>query len=305
VFCIGSPWGLARAEVYKHTTETFLWRKKNQGEKLWSYILWAVEHPKGSRLSISDLLGLAYLIEEGVQSTLFTGELLDLSTASNTTTELEPILNFYQSPELHKNQIKFTKESLSHQLHAGTTLSSKVSSLSSNPFILLKPDDIMDMSTKDPKASSSVLRPNASIMVTPTPKSYSINDTSVTTLSNLILEQLNQDKENSQIPTEPNTPQTESFPEVHSELRQRYRFNIIRHRGSVSNTNTLHLFKSFATALRSSDPSLLILPYSASKQHYTPLATLKQIQTTESNQMHQYFKSFTIVNCIPLADFST
>jgi ribosomal protein S16 len=256
-------------------------------------------------LSISDLLGLAYLIEEGIQSTLFTGELLDLSTASNTTTELEPILNFYQSPELHKNQIKFTKESLSHQLHAGTTLSSKVSSLSSNPFILLKPDDIMDMSTKDPKASSSVLRPNASIMVTPTPKSYSINDTSVTTLSNLILEQLNQDKENSQIPTEPNTPQTESFPEVHSELRQRYRFNIIRHRGSVSNTNTLHLFKSFATALRSSDPSLLILPYSASKQHYTPLATLKQIQTMESNQMHQYFKSFTIVNCIPLADFST
>jgi len=55
--------------------------------------------------------------------------------------------------------------------------------------------------------------------------------------------------------------------------------------------NTLLLFKSFATALRSSDSSLLILPYAASKQHYTPLATLKQIQTMESNQMYQYFKS--------------
>jgi hypothetical protein len=59
---------------------------------------------------------------------------------------------------------------------------------------------------------------------------------------------------------------------------------------------TLLLFKSFATALRYTDPSLLIFPYAASKQHYTPLAMLKQIQTIESNKMYQYFKSFIIVS---------
>jgi hypothetical protein len=71
---------------------------------------------------MSDLLGLAYLIEEGIQSILFTGVLLTPSTESNNAKEFEPIINFYQSPELCKNQIRFTKESLSHQLHTGTNL---------------------------------------------------------------------------------------------------------------------------------------------------------------------------------------
>jgi hypothetical protein len=54
----------------------------------------------------------------------------------------------------------------------------------------------------------------------------------------------------------------------------------------------LKLFKSFTSALRSSDSSLLILPYSTSKQHYSPLSTVKQIQALEENQMLQYFKPF-------------
>jgi hypothetical protein len=54
----------------------------------------------------------------------------------------------------------------------------------------------------------------------------------------------------------------------------------------------LKLFKSFTSALRESDPSLLILPYSATKQHFSPLSTFKQIQTLEDKQMLQYFKPF-------------
>ena len=114
----------------------------------------------------------------------------------------------------------------------------------------------------------------------------------VTTLSSIILEQLQKDKEISPEDATRLDDSTTLPPAIHDKLRQRFRFKIIRHRGSVGSTTTENLFKSFATALQSADPSLLILPYLASKQHYSPLATLKQIQLVDSNQMNQFFESF-------------
>jgi len=56
--------------------------------------------------------------------------------------------------------------------------------------------------------------------------------------------------------------------------------------------STLSLFKSFAPVLCTSDSSILILPYSANKQHYSPISTIKQINSLEDNQMSQYYKPF-------------
>jgi len=37
---------------------------------------------------------------------------------------------------------------------------------------------------------------------------------------------------------------------------------------------------------------LVVLPYSASKQHYTTITTNKQVQTLDENKMLQYFQPY-------------
>jgi hypothetical protein len=138
-----------------HTAESVLQKKKNQGEKLWSYILWSAEYQKGRKLSIRDLLELAYLIEEGIQSTLSTGLLLVPIATTDDSKEFEPIINFYHSPELHRKQVSYTTLWLSHQLHTGT----------------------VNFIQNEQKLIQSIHH-----IITPTPKSYWINHTSVTTL---------------------------------------------------------------------------------------------------------------------------
>jgi hypothetical protein len=44
--------------------------------------------------------------------------------------------------------------------------------------------------------------------------------------------------------------------------------------------------------LKKADPSLIILPFAASKQHYSSLPTLKHIQSMEDNKLNQFFKSY-------------
>lgn len=75
-------------------------------------------------------------------------------------------------------------------------------------------------------------------------------------------------------------------------INQRIRFNLIRHRGTNSSTPTVKLFKSFASTLRNIDSNLAILPYLSSKQHYSSLTNIKQINAVDDNRLHQYFKPF-------------
>jgi len=75
-------------------------------------------------------------------------------------------------------------------------------------------------------------------------------------------------------------------------INQRICFNLIRHRGAHSETKALNLFKSFAMTLKKADPSLIIHPFQASQQHFSSLATLKQIQIMENQKIHQFFKSY-------------
>lgn len=104
-------------------------------------------------------------------------------------------------------------------------------------------------------------------------------DTDIDTITSIIAEQLKHDTVTlqakasliNQKPTTPPTPQ-------HS---QRIRFNLIMHCGASNTQTTLQLFQSFAITIRRADPTAIFLPFSATKQHYSSLHNIKQIQEME------------------------
>jgi hypothetical protein len=55
---------------------------------------------------------------------------------------------------------------------------------------------------------------------------------------------------------------------------------------------TIQLFKEFATALRSADPFLTLLPYKVSKKHYSSINTSKQILNIDMSKISLFFHSY-------------
>jgi hypothetical protein len=167
---------------------------------------------------------------------------------SGTTDKFEDIISFYYSPELHKRQYKHSSLSLSSQLH-----SLEPSFLHSHPGVfnplqfLVQEEALDDIAMNEATDTSP---PSSNTLVTPMPSKTNcwINYISVSALSSLILDRLKKDQENSPfLGITPNQPTMQ--PDIHDELRQRFCFNIIRHRGGMASITTLQLFKSFTTAL--------------------------------------------------------
>ena len=73
-------------------------------------------------------------------------------------------------------------------------------------------------------------------------------------------------------------------------INQRIRFNLIRHKGTVSDIPVSKLFKSFASTLKKTDPLIVFHPFQADKQHYSSLVTAKQIHSIDDNKIPQFFK---------------
>jgi hypothetical protein len=112
------------------------------------------------------------------------------------------------------------------------------------------------------------------------------NETCVTALSDDIFNRLQQHQQIIQDSgkLEDNPPMyynPEQIIESNNNITQRIRLNLIRHRGMIRNIPTLKLFKSFTATLRNADSSMIILPYQASKQHYSALTNIKQIQSVD------------------------
>jgi hypothetical protein len=94
---------------------------------------------------------------------------------------------------------------------------------------------------------------------------------------------------------EDNTPtykKSEVIIKSPSNLSQCIRFNLIRHRSTISDIPTLKLFKSFAATICNADSSIVILPYQAAKQRYSSLTNLKQIQAVNDHRLLQFFKPY-------------
>lgn len=67
---------------------------------------------------------------------------------------------------------------------------------------------------------------------------------------------------------------------------------IIWHRGVVADIPLAKLFKSFILTLKKADPSLILLPFMSTKQHYSSISTLKQIQILDEQKIQQFFKPY-------------
>jgi hypothetical protein len=117
-----------------------------------------------------------------------------------------------------------------------------------------------DQSETQSPAPSNRIQPSTS-----TQTNYWVNDPSVSALSTLIMEQLQRDHKSLESGEKTTPYHLTISQDIHNELCQQFRFNIIRHQGGVSTIRTLKLLKSFVSILCDSDTSLLILPYSTSK----------------------------------------
>jgi len=73
--------------------------------------------------------------------------------------------------------------------------------------------------------------------------------------------------------------------------QQKIRFSLRKARNSDPQP-TLKLFKLFAHALRTCDPTLVILPVNAAKQNLPPIASFAKITAVDMNKLQSYFKSY-------------
>ncbi len=73
---------------------------------------------------------------------------------------------------------------------------------------------------------------------------------------------------------------------------QHLHINLFRQKGVAGSLKTLQLFKSFALVLQQTDPLLAILPFEATKQHYSSLNSNKQIETIDESKIYQFFRPY-------------
>jgi len=155
------------------------------------------ELSKFLQVHLHELLELAYILEESIQTTLYSGLFPSYHSHITGTAEFEPLISFYKAKEIHRKQVKFSSSSLSKQLHSlALPLHNRVDykntilqSLFEDPC---KDSNMMPEEQPDHNTNSSTGLPPT----IPTQTSYWVNNTSVSTLSTLILEQLKKNLKN-------------------------------------------------------------------------------------------------------------
>jgi len=82
-------------------------------------------------------------------------------------------------------------------------------------------------------------------------------------------------------------------PTDETEIPQQNKIRIsLRKARNADSQSTLKLFKSLAHALRASDSTIVILPVNSTKQNLPALSTAANIQATDTNRLHTYFKTY-------------
>jgi len=201
-------------------------------------------------------------------------------------------IEFLLQPELLWCQIKFSSTSLSQQLFNPNRNINK-NKFFSNSFSLLTPnidsdENIMDI---DDQMTPTKQTPPQKILA-----SWTTN-AGISELSEELFVHLNQKK---QLDEESGNIESLLMDYIMpvtnidsaTKINQCMRFNLICHRGTSADIPILKLFKLFTSTLKKADPTLVILPFLATTQHYSSLSTLKQINSMDGNKMHQYFKTF-------------
>jgi hypothetical protein len=132
----------------------------------------------------------------------------------------------------------------------------------------------IDTNMPDMEIDLNIAQPIPQNCVPVIPKQKWHSDTSVTELSDKLFNHLKQRQEiakeagelesDAPIYEDPTSPTILTPP-----LSQRIRFNLICHRGTISDIPIGKSFKSFLTTMCNADSSLIVLPYQSAKQHYS------------------------------------
>lgn len=243
-----------------------------------------------------DLFHLSLILEENIQQTIDIHKLhnpLALEKALPLS-QYQYLLDFYTLPKLPIKSVKYSSESLYFQL---TKKDNSSPPPNDNQFSILlfdMPDTDMDIeSTVNIPPSQSIKHPS----VETTPKPVWNNDTSVTEVSGEIFTHLLNKQQTAKEAGEldmdaPSYGKPDIALSPPKQLSQWVRFNLICHRGTISDIPALKTFKSFMTTLCNADPSLIILPYQVSKQHYSSLTNIKQIQTIDEPKLYQFLRPY-------------
>ncbi len=209
-------------------------------------------------INITPLLNLSIIIEDHLQN------LVELCTSSDKYYKypIDPIIKslfeFYSTQELSLHQ--------QHMLHRPITECFQFKStppLQSNNYYssLPIPEVTESLSHTIPmttEASSNDDTPN------PAAKSFYVEDLAISEVSDIVRNQLDQDKQQmSNISQQPSIFQQ---PTQEPQASQHLRINLIRHQFARStDMTTLKLFKSFILALCNADKDLTVLPFDSKK----------------------------------------
>lgn len=237
-----------------------------------------------------DLLALSHILEEHIVSSVQQYQSSD-SYNTHQNTAIQRLVQFYSQPELTVNQVAYSSLSFTQQLFETKGFSSHQLKPTNYfyPLICDFDDEMPQMDIDETPLATNDASHNATLSW--------MTDAGISALSENLFSRMQDRKklhedsgkvENNSLHYQKPIPIVEDT----SKCNQRIHFNLIRHRGTVSDIPILKLFKSFTSTLKKVDPSIIILPFSASKQHYSSLSTLKQIQTIDDNKLHQFFKTY-------------
>jgi hypothetical protein len=270
-------------------------------------------------ISIHEILNITHILEDITQYTLQLN-FNPNQPLSYSNRLFRSLAQFYAQPELHHRQGKYHSFLASQLINSANNYKKHSKPPTSQNYF-----DILSniMTTEDPPAtllrSSRDTNDEGACSQTtqatddnhPPPMTWKI-DSTISDLSSDMFSHINSQKRDAAnlsdgaqtsqpIMYEQPQPTINNSPKIN----QRIRFNLIRHKGAISDIPTLKLFKSFTQTIRNADPSVIFLPFQASKQHYSSISTLKQINLINEQKMTQFFKSYHQCQHFSLSVFST
>jgi len=256
----------------KHNIYSFLQKKREQCHTLW-YLILLYQHIE-QVLKVQQLIQAALILEDHIETGLSLYNIPDRNHPPSMTN----ITQFYSSAPLHHNQVKYSKLSLAQQLSTKPSPNLPLP----NWYSILYTSDI-DIMTVDQSDTAPTQQASPSTQST----KFWVQDTSLSSIADLINTQLKQDAAN-----QTNTDTTDKHLGEEHVPQQHLRLNLVRHRGATGSFKTIDLFKSFVLARKSADPLLVILLYASSKEHYTPITSTKHVHAVDGNKMLQFFQLY-------------
>jgi hypothetical protein len=236
------------------------------GEATWSTIC-----ENKDSLSLTSLLNLTYIIEEHIQNLVTLCSLYKDDFSHNNST-LQLLLSFYSSPKIY-TPLHLLSQNFSFQFFSNSSTSTLHHTHYYNNLAtaeLTQPEytPFISMASSSPNPPfnapvSPIKKPP------PSQPSYFVEDLGISEISDIVLNQVQLDQATMEeeegvqaakllSPLEKLTLETPN--------QQRLRINLIRHRfARTTEIKTILLFKSFITALRKVDSTLLILPIDSRK----------------------------------------